>query len=653
MSALSRQLSGGTQFPTRPSHYATQFGSPSNSHTLQRENQLRQLEAQQKDSRLYDEQTQTETPMSPTKYQRDMPQQFANPPGLRPATSAGRNATNGFAINVESARQQQQQPVEYEDEPSTRSRPGSSAGLRPSSRATPVGTTLVPTSQYRAPSGTTLNKVPFSARARDQIARDQRETRERLRAKALDRRIQDAIAQEQATSLRSVKSGKQRAKSARPASASARHMAQQERKEQAFLSQREIEALQQPYEYTQVRPSSAGMRQPQQQQPQQSQFVSTGSATARPSPSKQPFKWGRAYEPADRPGQLVSSSTQSRLSLADIAAQPVAGLASQKKEADLATILGGGHEHVIFGNQNAPSAQTRQVIAGVPPTELPNRTLYTKGGSQSARPASDAQHYAPYATTSPEFGQGLAEKFNDDVGAVVVRDALSLEPRHASASLGYGKAHGGWRDYVAKPACHSSAIKGDSGPLVLADPFSVSKGNSILAWNTDGLYRGGSKAEILANQRAQTWSRTSGDYGGPAAIGSPSSRDRHPGDLPVAGFVHPPHEPLQLSYDLDAPVEPGSIGALERARASQRAQAGVRTSAKPHVHGPGCGHRNVPVRATQASGNPLNPYSAEQLAVLTARNPNLGAAAIGYGHKHPAFKTHILAASAQLQDQTN
>jgi hypothetical protein len=60
----------------------------------------------------------------------------------------------------------------------------------------------------------------------------------------------------------------------------------------------------------------------------------------------------------------------------------------------------------------------------------------------------------------------------------------------------------------------------------------------------------------------------------------------------------------------------------------------------------------VAARQGNGNGNPLNPYSSEELAGLaTGRGPtNLGAAALGFGKKHSAYKAHVLTPSAKLEE---
>ena len=382
----SYSMNNGVAAVTRQSHYATAFRAPDDSLTHRTDVALSQMALQAHEraaGRYYEEKQQQE------------------PASFRPASSAARTTSNGYALQLDSARQQQpsyertasgrlvptldiarvSERAEYEQQQQRRQstgsvRPGSAQPLgRQQIQPQPqqpqaIGATLVPTTVYRPPSGTSLTKVPHSARARDQIARDLLETRERLRAKAMDKRIREAVASaaQQQSSASAARTAKPRAKSAKKPTSTQRHAEQQQRQEQAFFSQREIEQLQQPYESQRgsasARPQSAGaagayqanilrgsQAQAQMFAPNGQPIIQPGSARASPSssnqqPPQQP-QWGRAHESTDRAGQLVSSSVQSRLTAEDVAAQPVAGRPSGSNGGELAAILagGGGHQH--------------------------------------------------------------------------------------------------------------------------------------------------------------------------------------------------------------------------------------------------------------------------------------------------------------------
>jgi hypothetical protein len=587
---------------------------------------------------------------------------------LRPAQSSARS----YAINLDSAREEQQ--YQQALQASTRSHSSQHRQPRPASAqlssssalratgATPVGVTLVPTTVYRPASGTMLNKVPYSARVRDQLARDQLETRERLRAKALDKRIKEAV-MHQELSMRTAQAG--RAPSKRlPGSGKPKRRAQSARRaplpvqnpEEAYLSQRELEYLQQPFQsaHNDNRPPSA--YQVNSQRGQQSQVLLQAQGLASPSSSSsQRPKWGPAHEPADRPGQHVSSSAQSRLSASELAVQPVAGMPSGSfgKGNDLAKILGGGHEFVVFGNRNAPSATTRVMVpeSEAPRSPVPNKTLSLQTRQQQGP---GAVHYAPYATTPAQLDERAApRRFNDDTGALAVRDNLVDEVRHASASIGFGKGHPGWREYLAKPA--SASMKPEQGNMgALQDPFAASKATGILSWDSsDGTTQGaggGSRKEELRRLQAKTWSRVPGDgnrFGAAAGqVGLDVSRD----DLPVAGQTKFVHEPFRLSYGDE---DPRTVYQTEQARMQARAKQAMKRA--HHVHGPNCSHASHEEEQQQQQ-QPQSPQAQsseqqqqQQSTKRSTSSASSGISALGFGRSHPAYKTAVLAQSANLE----
>jgi len=440
----------------------------------------------------------------------------------------------------------------------------------------PVGPTTIPDLQYRAPAGTKLNKIPYSARNQLMIAQNQRDTRERLRAAALDAKVRKAVEARETQREKELRAAQQPALRSTNGKGSRRtnrlSSSQRLRAEQSFVRAEDLAQLEQPYQpqpQPQQRPSSAQMLASQV-------LGQTEQKQSSPSPTTT-----NNVNPRD---SLLSHSTMARLSPAELAAQPAAGLSYKVGGSNLASILGGGHETVVFGKKNAASASTR-VETGVRGPASP----------QAKREALEAAAaYAPYATTvdlSSTSGSGSTKVFNDErTGSLVVRDDLTEEAVYAPACIGYGKRHPGFKSYLAKRASESLAdrAKDPRNQVQVTDPFAGGNVN-ILSWNTDGIERKTGKEE-LQRMREKAWSKTSGDYG--------------------ATF-------------------------------------------KPHVHGPNCGHASaIPVHPFASSANnPLNPSGADGEVATWSTNEKpppekLAAAALGYGRKHSAYKTHILGAVA-------
>lgn len=492
--------------------------------------------------------------------------------------------------------------------------------------ATAVGPTLSPDLSYRAPGGTVLNRVPHAERHAQQLELNRRETVERLREKAMDKRIAQAVALAQKQQQRPHSAAPRRSASAKKSgkmSTAQRQAQQQFRAENAFVSQDELQQISQPLQLPSSRPQSAAQQRP-------------GSAAPRLAPNGMPIAQLGIKAAKDR-DPLLSQSAQSRLTAAELAEQPVAGMPSNGGAGnDLAAILGGGHEYIRFGNKNAPSAQTRQQLSERPPSAAP------------AFSPEIAAAYAPYATHDVRAEVANAPlRYNDpQSGAVVVRDELTLEGRHAPAAIGFGKRHAGYREYVAKPAAASAQAREQARgqEAMILDPFGVSKGNSILSWQSA---EGRSRKDELRAQQEAVWSRTSADYG--AAKDDPNL------NRPVAGLVLRNQEPLALAHgEFAAKAAP-----VDGSSSARPASASPSSAKSSHTHGPSCGPACRNRRSTGGStaltsnnpfassvNNPLNPYTNAELAQLTKRPSNLAASSLGFGKAHPAYKTHVLSKMA-------